>query len=178
MVKKKRVFGDDFPDFEGELERMRKEMEELMEEMMGSMPEEELEKLARQNRPGVYGFSIKMSGEGKPIVREFGNVKPEGEEKALISDEREPLVDVIEGKGETTVIVELPGVDRKDILAKGEGRTLVIIVNSESRKYYKELELPSNADFSNARAKCNNGVLELVLQKDPKGSANSRIVIN
>ncbi|VVB98187.1 Small heat shock protein HSP16.5 [uncultured archaeon] len=179
MAKKRRTLGDEFSDIEEDFERMREEMEGLMEEMMGRMPEEEMERLAKQNKPGVYGFSVTVNNEGKPVVREFGNMRPEpGEEKTLISEEREPLVDVIDGKESMTVMVELPGVERKEIRAWGEGRNLVISVAAEARKYYKELELPANADFETAFAKYNNGVLELILQKHAKGTANKNIRIN
>lgn len=176
---KKRKLADDFSGFEREFDRMREEMEGLMEELMSRMPEHDLEQLAKQSKPGVYGFSINVSNEGKPMIREFGNVRPEsaGGGNMLISEEREPLVDVIEGKADITVMVELPGVDKKDIIAKGEGRSLAISVNSAGRKYFKELELPATADFANASAKYNNGVLEIVLQRDAKGSASSKMGI-
>ncbi len=175
---KKRKPDDDFSELDKEFDRVRQEMEGLMEEMMGRMPEKDLKKLAKQNKPGVYGISITVNNEGKPMIREFGNVKPEGTGgNALISEEREPLVDVIEGGSDITVMVELPGVDKKDIAAKGEGRNLVISVDAKGRRYYKELELPATVDFANASAKYNNGVLEIVLQKDAKGSANGKIKI-
>ena len=164
----KKKHGDGFSEFDREFGRVRGEMEDLMERMMERIHEEDFHKLGALG--AVHGFSIRIGADGKPIVREFGNVKPEQGELP-ISGEREPLVDVIEGKADITVMVELPGVERKDILAKGEGRTLKISVNTEARKYYKELELPAAADFPGARAKYNNGVLEIVIAKDAKGAA-------
>ncbi len=180
MVKRRRIFGDDFFGFDRDFERMREEMERLMEGMMSRVPSEDFEKLAKKPTGGVYGVSIRIGPEGKPVIREFGNVKPEagGGENAPISDEREPLVDIIEGKNDIIVIAELPGVEKRDIFVSGEGRELVIDVKTAERKYYKELDLPHSADFANAKAKYNNGVLEVVIQKSEKGSANKKIGIN
>ncbi len=180
MARKKRISEDDlFSEFDRELERMRSEMEDLMEGMIGRIPESGLEKLAKEGKGVVYGFSIRISPDGKPQIREFGNVKHEAAKESIpISDEREPLVDIIEGKGEITVIAELPGVDRKDINVSGEGKTLIISVRSRDRKYYKELEIPSLCDFGQAQARYNNGVLEIVVQKSSKPSANKKILIS
>lgn len=186
MNRRRRLFDDDFFGFDREFERMREEMEKLMEGMMGGVSAGNLEKFAKPGeakhaeKTGVYGFSIRIGRDGKPVIREFGNVKPEAakEAKIQISDEREPLVDIIEGKSDITVIAELPGVDRKDIHMEGEGRNLTIEVKTKGRKYYKELELPSAADFANAKAKYNNGVLETVVQKSAKGSESRKIEIN
>lgn len=186
MDKRRRLLDNDFFRFDREFERMREEMEKLMEAMMGGIPAGNLEKFAKPGgakhaeKTGVYGFSIRVGPDGKPVIREFGNVKPEAarEEKIPISDEREPLVDVIEGKNEITVIAELPGVDKKDIRASGEGRELEIKVVTKERKYHKILDLPATVDFANTRAKYNNGVLEIILEKNAKGTANKKIEIN
>lgn len=168
MAKRRRIFGDeDFFGFDREFERMREEMEHLMEEMMVRIPEPDLEKLAKQQKSGVYGLSIKIGPDGKPIVREFGNMTPEAwkEEKIPISEEREPLVDVIEREKEITVIAEVPGVEKKDIRISGEEKELEIKVETANRKYHKVLELPSQVDFGKAKAAYNNGVLEIVIPK-------------
>ncbi len=185
MDKRRRLSGDDFFGFDREFERMREEMEKLMEGMMGSIPAGNLEKFAKPGeakhaeKTGVYGFSIRIGPDGKPVIREFGNVKPEAakEAKIPIGDEREPLIDVIEGKDEITVIAELPGVGKKDIRASGEGRELEIKVVTKERRYHKILELPATVDFANTRAKYNNGVLEIILEKNAKGGQNRKIEI-
>src|SRR5919112_6596266 len=58
----------------------------------------------REVGPLVYGYSMTIGPDGKPNVREFGNVKSNGQRNLLapagkdarpqISSEREPLVDV------------------------------------------------------------------------------------
>lgn len=179
MDKKKRS-GDDLfwfgRDFEEEFERMREEIERLMGDMMGHIPERNLERFSRLT-PGVYGVSVRIGSDGKPVVREFGNVKPEKEEEALIREEREPLVDVIDGKENVIVIAEVPGVDKKDVKMRSEGWVLQIRVNAKGRKYKKDLELPTSVDMKAAKATYNNGVLEIVIPK-AKGSGGGSHEIN
>lgn len=174
MMDKRRRRIDDFSFFEEEFERLREEMEDLIEKMMIDLsPKEDSRKF------GIYGISVNIGSDGKPIIRQFGNLKTEGvkEEGFLISDEREPLVDIIEDKTEFRVIAELPGVEKKDIELSGEGNMLVINVKSKDRKYYKELELPGVCDFEAAQATYNNGVLEVIVPKSSKGSSNKKIMI-
>lgn len=176
---KKKTPDDEFHGFDMEFQRMRQEMERLMGEMMSRIPEPDLGKLAKEGKGGVYGFSVRVGQDGKPVVREFGNVKA-GAQKEIgvpISEEREPLVDVIEMEKVVTVIVELPGVEKKDILVEGNNTSITINVASKSRKYYKELGLPAGVDMSRSKASYNNGVLEIVAPKGI-GKGVSKVPIN
>ncbi|MEM1831296.1 MAG: archaeal heat shock protein Hsp20, partial [Desulfurococcaceae archaeon] len=120
----------------------------------------------RMEGPFVYGFSITIGPDGKPIIREFGNVR-RVRGKPSIVEEREPLVDVFESENEVTVVAEMPGVDKEKIEVKvtEDGKTLVINASNEKRKYYKEVELPAKVDPSSAKASYKNGVLEVKLKK-------------
>ena len=126
--------------------------------------------------PFVYGYSVTIGPDGKPNVREFGNVKPEtrlGRPHIDIKEKREPLADVMTINGEVKVIVELPGVEKKDIRLQGTERSLTISVDTPQRKYYKEVELPAKVNPKEAKSSYKNGVLEVTLQKQkeqkPKG---------
>ena len=123
--------------------------------------------------PFVYGHSITIGSDGKPVIREFGNVKPSSKSTAFgtprpsleVKEEREPLVDVLGDKENVRVIVEVPGVDKKDIKLSCSERMLTISVNAEEKKYYKDVELPDEVDPKTAKAKYTNGVLEITLAK-------------
>lgn len=126
--------------------------------------------------PFVYGYSVTMGPDGKPQVREFGNIKPEtrmGKPHIDIKEKREPLADVMTTNDEIKVIVELPGVDKKDIKLHGIEDRLTISVDTPQRKYYKEVELPAKITPKKAKSTYKNGVLEVTLQKrkeeKPKG---------
>ncbi|WP_221289541.1 archaeal heat shock protein Hsp20 [Stygiolobus caldivivus] len=116
--------------------------------------------------PYVYGFRVTIGPDGKPIVEEFGNVK-NYKGKPLITEEREPLADVIEKGDEIRVIAEVPGVDKNSIKVKitNGGKTLIIRAEGNDRKYYKEIDLPAQVDENSAKATYNNGVLQVVLKK-------------
>ncbi|PUA34422.1 MAG: hypothetical protein B9J98_00195 [Candidatus Terraquivivens tikiterensis] len=116
--------------------------------------------------PFVYGYSITIGPDGKPIIREFGNVRPRlGRRPLELRSEREPLVDVIPEEDVIRVVAELPGVDKNDIQLNVTEKVLTIKVDTPERKYYKEVELPEEVESEGARATYKNGVLEVVLKK-------------
>jgi len=128
--------------------------------------------------PFVYGYSMTVGPDGKPQIREFGNVKPgtlKGRPQVNVKEQREPLVDVMETDGEVKVIAELPGVEKKDIKLHGTENTLTISVDTPQRKYHKEVETPTKIDVKKAESIYKNGVLEITVpktkEKKPKGEA-------
>ncbi len=125
-------------------------------------------KTIREFGPFVYGYSIKVGPDGKPEIREFGNVRPSlrGPE---VREEREPLVDIVESDGEVHVVAELPGVDKKDINLYGTETTLTISVDVPQRRFYKEIKLPARVDVKKATSEYKNGVLEVKLPKFEDG---------
>jgi len=167
--------------FQG-IDRMFREMEEIMrKELLKTTPNSLVRERTlpdgskiTQWGPFVYGYSITIGPDGKPQIREFGNLKPEirpGGPKINIREEREPLVDVMETDNEIRIIAELPGVEKKDIKLHGTENTLTISVDTPERKYYKEVELPSKVDVKKTKASYKNGVLEVKLKKkkEPEG---------
>lgn len=114
--------------------------------------------------PYVYGFSASMGPDGKPVIRQFGNVSPSYRGPQL-KEEREPLVDVMEETKDVAVVAELPGVEKDDIRLHAAEDSLTISVDTEKRKYFKELELPARVDPKSTRATYKNGVLEVRLTK-------------
>ncbi|AFL66857.1 archaeal heat shock protein Hsp20 [Desulfurococcus amylolyticus] len=174
-------------DLFDEIDKMFEDMERMVWDLMrrfsrGFTPEElrEIERqLERQGiRPYVYGFSITIGPDGKPVIREFGNMRRE-RGKPVITEEREPLIDVFESGDEVTVIAEIPGVekDKIDVKVSDDGRTLIINASDTNRRYYKEVELPSKVDPSSAKASYKNGVLEVKLKKAGKGKEGFKISV-
>jgi HSP20 family protein len=121
--------------------------------------------------PFVYGYSMTVGPEGKPQIREFGNIKPGrrmGRPRLDVREKREPLADVISTDGEVQVIVELPGVSKEDIKLHGTEDTMTVSVDTPKRKYYKKLEMPVKVDPKTAKSKYVNGVLEVTIKKMEK----------
>ncbi len=91
-----------------------------------------------------------------------------------VREEREPLVDVISTDNEVKVVVELPGVEKKDIQLHGTEKMLTISVDTPERKYFKEVQMPTTVNHKAARTAYRNGVLDITVpkikeKKKPKG---------
>jgi len=139
-------------------------LEEMMDEMMKHAFQEEPSEQLKAFRPYVYGFSMSVGPDGKPIIREFGNVQ-KNRFGPKIKEEREPLVDILEEDSHVVVVAELPGVEKEEINLNATENTLTISINTADRKYQKELALPAKVDPKLAQASCKNGVLEVRLTK-------------
>ena len=113
---------------------------------------------------GVYGFSVRMGTGGTPTVERFGNVR-ETSEGPVVSDTREPLVDVFDEGEEVLVVAEVPGVQEKDIHLDLSGDVLALSATGPKRKYEKEVLLPAAVDPQARRQSYQNGYLELRLRK-------------
>jgi len=170
------------------IEEMEKEMAEAFKDMENTMPEDMYRErrlpdgsVSREYGPFVYGYSVKIGPDGKPIIREFGNMKPgltgEGEAPLNLTDRREPLVDVIEDGDTVKVLAELPGVEKRDIRLKATDHSLTVSVDNPTRKYYKELEFPVEVDEKSAKSTYTNGVLEIVFRKKRRDDAGTDIRI-
>jgi len=140
----------------------------------------------REMGPFVYGYSFSMGPDGKPVIREFGNVKPSlrggpsgGVKPRLdVKEDREPLVDTIVNPDTVKVVAELPGVEKPDIALECDGHKLTLKVDTDKRRYYKELELPVEVDPDTSKASYKNGVLELLLTRKKTGSKAKQIAID
>ncbi len=141
----------------------------------------------REVGPIVYGYSMTIGPDGKPKVREFGNVKSPGQmglttstsagrgakPSQQITAEREPLVDVNTNDKEVKVVLELPGVKKEDIKISAYGEAVEVTANNAQRKYHKTIELPKEANTDTAKSTYHNGILEITFSKrenaKPKG---------
>jgi HSP20 family protein len=173
-----------------EIEEMMKEMEKMFEENMkeleGRMPKELVRErklpdgtVRREWGPFVYGYSVTVGPDGKPVVREFGNVKPTltAGGKFALKDEREPLVDVMSGDSEIKVIAELPGTSKEDIKLTATENTLTIRADTAERKYRKEVELPDAVDPASATSAYKNGILEIIFKRKGRKESGTSIKV-
>jgi len=124
----------------------------------------------REVGPIVYGYSMTIGPDGKPNVREFGNVKSPFAGRGLfeqpsISSEREPLVDISSTDREVKVIVEMPGIKKENIKINAYENSVEIISDDPQRKYHKVIDLPPEADIETVKSLYNNGILEIVFNK-------------
>ncbi len=139
---------------------------EKMDEMLDKMWKDVMSGTASQN-PIFYGFRITVGPDGKPRFEEFGNMKP-GLRGPEITEQIDPIVDVMEEKEEIVVVADIPGVEKGDIKLNAIEDTLTIDVDAERRKYRKEIRLPASIDPESAKASYKNGVLEVRLRRTGK----------
>jgi len=173
-----------FDEFEAQFREIHEYMQREFEELSKKAPKDLVRtkvlpdgSKVEEWGPFVYGYTIKIGPQGKPEIREFGNIKPQPKlgcrATVDVKREREPLVDVALINGEVKVVAELPGVDKKDIKLNSTEETLTISVDAGERSYFKEIELPTKVEVRNAKSTYKNGVLEVTLPAkkacEPKG---------
>lgn len=160
--RRRRRFFDIFDDVDEDFQRMEDYMSRMIDEARKAPKPGE-------GGPFVYGFSMRVGPDGKPKIEEFGNV-PGAKRQGLheVTDEREPLTDVIEGEEEVTIIAEMPGITKDDINLEAGEESLSIKVDTEQRKYSKALQLPCKIQPDSTKANYKNGVLEVKLKRQEK----------
>ncbi len=177
-----------FPEIDKMIEDMEKEMAEAFKDMENVMPRDMVRvrrlpdgSVRREYGPFIYGYSVKIGPDGKPIIREFGNLKPgrggEGQLPLDLQDRREPLIDVIEEDDTIKVVAELPGVEKKNINLYITDNVLILDVDTPDRRYHKELRLPVEVDEATAKSSYTNGVLETVIKKRKRRDKGAQINI-
>ena len=126
----------------------------------------------KSNGPFYYGYTMTVGTDGKPVVKEYGNVKP-----GLLptSDAREPLVDTLIDEKEKVLklVAEMPGVEKKDVKVVVEDKTVQIDAEHGEKKYHVKVPIKYKVDKDSAKASYTNGILELkfslVEHEKPKG---------
>lgn len=167
-----------FRDFE----EMRKGMKRMFEETIRDIdhvPKELVREFetprgkVREVGPLVYGYSVTVGQDGKPKIREFGNVRsPVGLAPPSLTAEREPLADVITSEKDIKVTVEMPGISKQDIKINAYDSSVeVSTTETASKKYRRIIELPPDTDVETAKSTYTNGILEITFKKKatPKG---------
>lgn len=102
---------------------------------------------------------------------------------------RTPYVDIMSRDNDIVVTADLPGIDKDDIKISVTGDTLEIRaerkIEQEQKKqgyvrrergfnrYYRAIRLPAAVDKNKAKAKFNNGVLEVTLPRIKKAEAGN-----
>ena len=143
-------------------------------ETLGELAEKgkELRESGEINGPGgkvkgVYGFHIKFGlGDEDVAVEPFGNVqKDERTGVAVVSEVREPMVDVFDEKDRVVVIAEMPGVGESDVKLELKDDVLLVTAEAGDKKYRKEVLLPAVFPREKMSYTCRNGILEIKFAK-------------
>jgi HSP20 family protein len=174
-------FDDIFKGFEETQREIEREFADIEKNMPKDLVREYKTReggTVREVGPMVYGYTMTIGPDGRPKVREFGNVKrPSGVGfrglRPEIAGEMEPMIDVVSTEKEVKVTVDMPGVSKENIRIDAYGSTVEVKSEDPHRKYHKTIDLPEEADIETAKSKYNNGVLEITFEKKketkPKG---------
>ena len=185
---RKRRLGSWFPDIDTMMREMEKMMGEAFQHFEQPVPKKFIKErklddgsTIKEYGPVVYGYSVKIGEDGKPIIRKFGNIDAFSHTLASdsteIQDEREPLIDVIMGKEEIKVVAEMPGVEKEDLRLNANENTLTISCSTSSKqRYHKKIDFPEPVEPTTGRSQYRNGVLEITFKK--KNIISSGVQIN
>ena len=180
--------GSDTGDIFREFEDIRSEMERMFEEQFRDIQSTSPKELVREYEtaegdkireigPLVYGYSVTIGPDGKPKIREFGNVRSAGglgssssgapgSMRAQLRAEREPLADVVISDKEVKVVAEMPGIDKKEIKVNAYDNSVEIFTaDTSERKYRRIIELPGETNLETAKSTYRNGILEITFNK-------------
>jgi len=180
--------GGFFEDMFRGFDEMRREMEREFEGMEKRIPKDLVREYTtpgggkvREVGPMVYGYSMTVGPDGKPKVREFGNIKPSrfglgGFGRPEISGETEPLVDVTTTDSEVKAVVEMPGTSKDKIKINAYDNTVEVRSEDPQRKYHRTFEIPAETDIETAKSTYNNGILEITFKKKGQTKAKGKTI--
>ncbi len=186
FASRRKRFGSWFPD----VDEMMKEMEKMMQEAFKNVEQQVPRNLVKERKmddgsivremgPIVYGYSVKIGPDGKPVVRKFGNIDafPNVLGGGIsVKEEREPMVDIIKGENELRVVAEVPGVNKEDLRVSASESSITIESVTGQPRYYKTVELPEAIDPKTAKSTYKNGILEISFKR--KSKSDSGVPIN
>ena len=125
--------------------------------------------------PYYYRYSLTVGPDGKPVIKEYGNVQP-----SLIqrSEAREPFVDVIIDNKEKVlkIVSEMPGVEKKDIKIEVVGRVVNLDAENGDKKYHTKIPIKQKVDEDSAKATYSNGILEVKFKLKEEDRPQGRTV--
>jgi HSP20 family protein len=183
-----RPFGRRNSLFEG-FDEMRREMEREFEENLrdieNKVPKDLIREYVtedgakvREIGPLVYGSTTTIGPDGKPLVREFGNVRPRmrsGSSPNILT-ERQPLSEVSVTDKEVLVTVELPGVSKEQIKIDASDNQVDVQTEDPKRKYHEVIDLPAEVDTDSVKSTFSNGLLEITFSKKSKDKSKRKTI--
>ena len=160
--------------FDSEFDRMFKRMsrsffdiDDVFEDFKGN---------GSDSGPYYYGYTMTVGPDGKPVVKEYGNLKP-----GLLptSDTREPIVDTIVDEKEKVVklIAEIPGVEKTDVKIVVENKTVDLSAEHDGKKYHVKVPLKHKVDENSAKASYKNGILQITFKQVEEKSTGKKVEV-
>ena len=156
------------------------EFDRLFKQMSGSFMDlddvfEMLKNAGNISGPVFYVYTKTTGPDGKPVVNEYGNVKPD---MLPTQEKREPLIDTLVDEKEKTlkVVAEMPGVEKSDVgVVVGVDRVIHIDAERGEKKYHVKVPIKHKVDPEPPKATYKNGILELVFKLEDEKSNGTTV---
>jgi HSP20 family protein len=163
MIPRRNTFRNFFGDLDKEFSQAEEMMNRVFNTARGISPLTADTFRQASTFPYYYGYQITVGPDGKPHVREFGNIKPSARGLVEQSGVREPLVDsVVDEKNSTiTITAEMPGLTKENIKVNSSDNVIVVHGEKGDKKYYTEIPLNVEIEDNSTKASYSNGILEL-----------------
>jgi HSP20 family protein len=118
------------------------------------------------NRRYYYGYQVTVGPDGKPHIREFGNVRPSAKGVVEQAGMRAPLVDTALDEKQNTwrFTAEMPGLNKEDIKLNISDGSVTVHAEKGDKKYHTDIPVDAALDGASAKATYTNGVLELKIK--------------
>jgi len=125
--------------------------------------------------PYYYGYSLTVGPDGKPVIKEYGNVQPGLIQK---SEAREPFVDVIVDNQEKVlkIVAEMPGVEKSNIKIEVVGRAVNLDAENGDKRYHTKIPIKQKVDEDSVKATYSNGILEVKFKLKEEDRPQGRTV--
>ena len=136
---------------------------------------ETLKNVGNVSGPIFYGYTMTTSPDGKPVINEYGNVKPN---MLPIAEKRDPLIDTFVDEKEKTlkVVAEMPGVEKSDVnVVVGDDKVIHIDAEHGEKKYHVKVPIKHKIDAESPKATYKNGILELVFKLEDERSKGKTV---
>lgn len=151
-----------YDGFNDEFEKILRMMEKIMRNRFQEINFKEMD----PDKSFIYGYKINVGSDENPKVQEFRNHPRElSDENQSISDEPEPLTEIIECDNEISITVEIPEVEKKDIDLKPTENNLEIRADTPYQKYHRNIKLPCKVKPKTTKTTYKNGVLDIIIKR-------------
>ena len=134
----------------------------------------------------IYGYTMTVGPDGKPVIQEYGNVKPDSlptadscgcdnHSQTPVVEKREPLIDTLVDDKEQTlkIVAEMPGVEKADVGVVVDEDIVHIDAERGEKKYHVNVPIQHKVESDSPKATYKNGILELTFNLDTKPKGKS-----
>ena len=138
------------------------------------------------SEPIYFGYTVTVGPDGKPVIQEYGNVKPDvlptadscgcaNHSQESIAEKREPLIDTLVDDKEQTlkIVAEMPGVEKTDVSVVVDEGIIHIDAEHEEKSYHVNIPIQHKVESDSPKATYTNGILELTFNLDTKPKGKS-----